>query len=467
MKAVLYNACVKRILLLVACLLLPSTLLAQSWWGNLISANDTYQDVQTGQSFSCRFTAPWSGAVTAAAFPVTNLGALPISEVGTASLHADDGTGLPGVSLSSVPATLTTNWNRIAFPGVALDAGTTYHLVYQVGGPGIRFKLSDLYHDQWIPSDATVNAGWQWLYNPSGTWSESMHDPALVLEFIDGRRWGNPYNDNSPALNIGIGGSSPLMELHDNGTASDATDDRCAGQVFRAPSNGICVAHSFEIKEAMFQAPNAPLQWTLEEVSGFDVASGSVPAASLLWLPVSFTAPVTLWAGREYRLWFKAAQPPASPHILSCAWHAGSGADWNDLTWGGAGMRAQTSANGGATWTDHANGDLAFRMDIDTGPFAMGQDAPSLWISRNVLHQGETMTFRIETIADGQAGLSVYNSAGEKVKGLLNESLPSGTVKDLTWDGKNEFGEKVAAGVYMVHLFSPRGALTNLFVVVH
>ncbi len=440
----------------------------QTWWGNLISANDTYSDVDTGDSLSCRFVAPWSGAVTAAAFPVTSIPPFPINDVGTASLQADDGTGLPsGVSLASVPATLLSNWNRILLPNVTLSAGATYHFVYAVGSSGtVRFKSSDVHNLRWIPSANTVNAAWNALVSFSGSWFVGMRDPAFVLEFADGRSYGNPYNDNSPILNFSIGGGSPLLGLHDNGTPGAPGDDACAGQVFRTPGSGVCRAYGFELKEFMSQAPNAPLEWTLEEaVSGFDVATGSVMPTAGLWLPATFASPVTLWAQRDYRLWFKSAQPQAAPHYLSCAWHAGTGAEWNDLTWQGTAGRAQSSADGGATWTDHPGGDLAFRMDIDTSPLPEGRSVPLLYLSRNRLLPGESLTLRIETAAEGSAYLAIYNSAGERVKELVREDLSRGTTRDLTWDTKNEQGELVASGLYLAQLASPGGSVGALFIV--
>jgi hypothetical protein len=458
---------VKRILALLFLLQVPS-LSAQAWWGNFTSANDTYTDAQVGESVAFRFVAPWSGAVTAVAFPVTQISALPLSDTGTAGLHADDGTGHPaGVALGSAPATLAQNWNRVLLPDVSLSAGATYHLVYTVGTTTVRFKLGDLYNDRWIPSSASVNDAWNWLYYPTGgPWFVTMHDPAFLLEFADGSSYGNPYNDNSPILNLGIGGGAPLLPLHDGGTPGVPSDDACAGQVFRTPGSGVCLARGFELKEFAFTTVNAPLQWTLEEAaSGFDVVSGTVVPSSLLWLPVTFTSPVTLWSQSLYRLWFKAAQPTTSPYYPSCAWHTGSGAVWSGLTWQGTTGRAQSSPDGGATWVDHANGDLAFRMDIDTSPLPQDREAPSLWMSSNRLFQGEILTFRIETVEEGNTTLVIYNSAGEKVKEVLRESMPQGTVKDVTWDGKTETGEVAASGLYMAHLSSPRRALTYLFIV--
>jgi flagellar hook assembly protein FlgD len=49
--------------------------------------------------------------------------------------------------------------------------------------------------------------------------------------------------------------------------------------------------------------------------------------------------------------------------------------------------------------------------------------------------------------------LIVYNILGQKVRSLVDESLNSGTYQ-VTWDAKNDRGEKVPSGVYFYRLTS-------------
>jgi hypothetical protein len=51
--------------------------------------------------------------------------------------------------------------------------------------------------------------------------------------------------------------------------------------------------------------------------------------------------------------------------------------------------------------------------------------------------------------------LRVYNIRGELVKTLLEENLPPGRYQ-LTWDGTDQNGEKVASGVYLYNLRTPQ-----------
>jgi flagellar hook assembly protein FlgD len=47
--------------------------------------------------------------------------------------------------------------------------------------------------------------------------------------------------------------------------------------------------------------------------------------------------------------------------------------------------------------------------------------------------------------------LTVYNTAGEKVKTLWNERYQDAQEVKVTWDGTNEKGEMVANGLYLIH----------------
>ena len=52
---------------------------------------------------------------------------------------------------------------------------------------------------------------------------------------------------------------------------------------------------------------------------------------------------------------------------------------------------------------------------------------------------------------EGVCSLKIYNSAGELVRVLLDESRQFGTYNDVKWDGLNKYGEPVASGVYIIY----------------
>jgi hypothetical protein len=52
--------------------------------------------------------------------------------------------------------------------------------------------------------------------------------------------------------------------------------------------------------------------------------------------------------------------------------------------------------------------------------------------------------------------MKIYTISGELVKTLINgEEKPTGWVYNTEWDGKNDLGELVARGLYLIHYYSP------------
>jgi len=66
----------------------------------------------------------------------------------------------------------------------------------------------------------------------------------------------------------------------------------------------------------------------------------------------------------------------------------------------------------------------------------------------------------------GPYHLKIYNSAGELVRTLVQERAVGKQNDWFAWDGKNEYGEQVASGVYVIHLTSPlKAQLRRLLVI--
>ncbi|MCE5249119.1 T9SS type A sorting domain-containing protein [bacterium] len=64
-----------------------------------------------------------------------------------------------------------------------------------------------------------------------------------------------------------------------------------------------------------------------------------------------------------------------------------------------------------------------------------------------------TTTIEYSIPQSGNVSLVIYNMAGQKVRTLVNENQ-SAAFKKVVWDGKNELGESVAAGLYFYKLVS-------------
>jgi flagellar hook assembly protein FlgD len=58
---------------------------------------------------------------------------------------------------------------------------------------------------------------------------------------------------------------------------------------------------------------------------------------------------------------------------------------------------------------------------------------------------------RVRLSQEGVCTLKIYNSAGELVRVLLDETRQSGIYKDIEWDGLNMYQEPVASGVYLLY----------------
>ena len=61
---------------------------------------------------------------------------------------------------------------------------------------------------------------------------------------------------------------------------------------------------------------------------------------------------------------------------------------------------------------------------------------------------------------DSPVSLSIYDSAGQQVRELVNQEQPAG-VYEIRWDGRDEAGLTVGNGVYLVRLVAGASAQTR------
>jgi hypothetical protein len=62
-----------------------------------------------------------------------------------------------------------------------------------------------------------------------------------------------------------------------------------------------------------------------------------------------------------------------------------------------------------------------------------------------------TTTIRYTIPAQSKVVIKVYNMLGQQVRTIVNENKPAGRYQ-IVWDGKNEFGNAVASGIYLYRL---------------
>jgi hypothetical protein len=66
-----------------------------------------------------------------------------------------------------------------------------------------------------------------------------------------------------------------------------------------------------------------------------------------------------------------------------------------------------------------------------------------------------------------RAALHIHNSAGERVRTLYEGEVAAGQTVLLDWDLRNRDGDRVASGLYVIHLSIPSGPRTARLLVVH
>jgi len=91
----------------------------------------------------------------------------------------------------------------------------------------------------------------------------------------------------------------------------------------------------------------------------------------------------------------------------------------------------------------------------------------SFYLSRNVVHVGEVPPiYALYVIPEsGRVALKIYNTAGELVRVLRDGYSEAGKEHRTAWDLRNENGEEVAAGVYIIQYIAPLKASTYKFIV--
>jgi len=102
-------------------------------------------------------------------------------------------------------------------------------------------------------------------------------------------------------------------------------------------------------------------------------------------------------------------------------------------------------------------------VSVNGGPNAF---APDLLLEQNLPNPFcQLTTISYQLTRPGLVSLRVYNIAGQMVKTLVHSSLSAGRY-NTTWDGRDEQGQKVAAGVYLYQLQAGDMALTKKMVLI-
>jgi len=88
-----------------------------------------------------------------------------------------------------------------------------------------------------------------------------------------------------------------------------------------------------------------------------------------------------------------------------------------------------------------------------------------------LLRQNYPNPFNPETIIEylvpkrGMVELNIYNLLGQKIRSLLNEEKPAGTYQIL-WDGRDDYGNQVATGMYLYQLRGENAFITKKMILI-
>jgi hypothetical protein len=64
--------------------------------------------------------------------------------------------------------------------------------------------------------------------------------------------------------------------------------------------------------------------------------------------------------------------------------------------------------------------------------------------------QGQPLHIGLKSASGGHVLVHIFNTAAELVRTPFEADIPAGITIDAVWDGRNESGQRIAAGVYIV-----------------
>lgn len=99
---------------------------------------------------------------------------------------------------------------------------------------------------------------------------------------------------------------------------------------------------------------------------------------------------------------------------------------------------------------------------------AFEKEEAFLFLAKNAVVMSETKSLevRYRLPRSGKVSISVYNSAGERVRLLVDSEVIPDKEETVHWNLENDQAEPVASGVYLVHLEAPGWVLQGKVLVI-
>jgi len=306
----------------------------------------------------------------------------------------------------------------------------------------------------WTPSDDPVLTAPQipWVKkDPSGApylGAQQLRDPFVMEDPTSSGTWLMFFvaedSINAPKMAVGVARSTDLIAWAPLEKPISSTER----PTFQGPTTIVESPHVFRRNGQW---------WLLYTVNGgqifFETTTSTDPTDTVA---VHWTNPVQLQAVTEGR-------PPELQY-----WHASEYLRIGSTEYLAAWDTNDTSIDIAGMFTP-ANAALdSVRLSC---PQITGVDDPRgsggevrMSISRHRWGDPE-VGLRLELPARLLVRLAVYDIAGRRRTTLLDRELPDG-VTDVTWDGRDASGIRVASGIYYVRLMHPTGAVVSRVVMI-
>ena len=171
---------------------------------------------------------------------------------------------------------------------------------------------------------------------------------------------------------------------------------------------------------------------------------------------IDFTEPITLHSGRNLaimveRVWTLSYQMQAVPFMAQFSPVGMARRHYSDVS--------DLDGFAPPTASDSQLFNYSPRITIFYIPAPVANDDPYAPSHQPLMLRNYPNPFNPETRISFQLAeqnslsLDIYNHRGQKVRGLLNDSLPAGE-HSLIWDGKDDAGESQASGIYYLKLIT-------------
>lgn len=159
------------------------------------------------------------------------------------------------------------------------------------------------------------------------------------------------------------------------------------------------------------------------------------------------------WSVMSNGTTFQSAGPADVSHVIGSGSFVIESGDFIQIDF------AMTAATGANAFQDlQANADDAkafWAARIATSVGDPGEEIPTTFaLQQNYPNPfNPSTTIQYEIAETGQVELSIYNLLGQKIRALVNENQTPGVYR-IQWDGKNDVGQQMASGVYLLRLIA-------------